>query len=227
VEVDASCIWRWVQAYAPELNKRCRPYLKPVNKSYRIDETCIKVKVEDKYLYRFLDSTGQTIDFLLTAKRDTAAAKRFLRRLSRHRAMPLPRVNEREQEPGISNCRGRVRWLAKRDNGWPSSLHRLVVRRCRLAGFQQLTVVHRSEPPLRNCATKPSRGTLLSAGSTPTMVCVIPTGRPVGSCDPHRARTTRQVGCLVRRSTVFRSGVDVAAEAGRETLEAVRVASVP
>src|SRR5260370_15206980 len=42
VQVDASCIWRWVQAYAPELNKRCRPYLKPVNKSYRIDETYIK-----------------------------------------------------------------------------------------------------------------------------------------------------------------------------------------
>jgi IS6 family transposase len=39
VEVDASCIWRWVQAYAPELNRRCRPHLKPVNKSYRIDET--------------------------------------------------------------------------------------------------------------------------------------------------------------------------------------------
>src|ERR1017187_8310585 len=48
VDVDASCIWRWVQAYAPELNKRCRPHLKPVNKSYRIDETYIKVKGEDK-----------------------------------------------------------------------------------------------------------------------------------------------------------------------------------
>src|ERR1700693_6181255 len=57
VEVDASCIWRWVQAYAPELNKRCRPHLKPTNKSYRIDETYIKVKGEDKYLYRALDST--------------------------------------------------------------------------------------------------------------------------------------------------------------------------
>src|SRR5260370_29850153 len=42
VEVDASCIWRWVQAYEPELNKRCRPHLKPTNKSYRIDETYIK-----------------------------------------------------------------------------------------------------------------------------------------------------------------------------------------
>ena len=44
VEVDASCIWRWVQAYAPELNRRCRPHLKPTNKSYRIDETYINVK---------------------------------------------------------------------------------------------------------------------------------------------------------------------------------------
>jgi transposase, IS6 family len=77
VAVDPSCIWRWVQAYAPELNKRCRPHLKPTNKSYRTDETYIKVKGEDKYLYRAVDSTGQTIEFLLTAQRDAAAAKRF------------------------------------------------------------------------------------------------------------------------------------------------------
>ena len=63
IEVDASCIWRWVQAYAPELNRRCRPHLKPTKKSYRIDETYIKVKGEDKYLYRAVDSMGQTIDF--------------------------------------------------------------------------------------------------------------------------------------------------------------------
>ena len=63
VEVDASCIWRWVQVYAPELNKRCRPHLKPTNKSYRIDETYIKVKGEDKYLYRALDSTDKRSTF--------------------------------------------------------------------------------------------------------------------------------------------------------------------
>ena len=63
VEVDASCIWRWVQADAPELNKRCRPHLKPPNKSYRTDETYIKVKGQDKYLYRAVDSMGQTIEF--------------------------------------------------------------------------------------------------------------------------------------------------------------------
>jgi hypothetical protein len=42
--VDASCMWRWVRAYAAELNKRCRPHLKATNKSYRVDETYIKVK---------------------------------------------------------------------------------------------------------------------------------------------------------------------------------------
>ena len=44
VPVDPSCIWRWVQAYAPEINKRCRPHLKSTNQSYRTDETYIKVK---------------------------------------------------------------------------------------------------------------------------------------------------------------------------------------
>jgi IS6 family transposase len=98
-EVDASCIWRWVQAYAPELNKRCRPYLKPVNKSYRIDETYIKVKGEDKYLYRALDSTGQTIDFLLTARRDMAAAKRFLCRAIDASGNAMPRVMNVDKNP--------------------------------------------------------------------------------------------------------------------------------
>ena len=56
VHVDRSCIWRWVQAYAPELSKRCRPHLKPTNRSYRVDETYIKVKGQVKYLYRAVDS---------------------------------------------------------------------------------------------------------------------------------------------------------------------------
>src|SRR5262249_994189 len=59
--------------YAPELNKRCRSHLKPTNNSYRTDETYIKEKSEGKFLYRAVDSTGQTIDFLLTTKRDVAA----------------------------------------------------------------------------------------------------------------------------------------------------------
>jgi len=49
------------------LDKRCRPHLKTTNKSYRVDETYVKVKGKDRYLYRAVDSTGQTIDFLLSA----------------------------------------------------------------------------------------------------------------------------------------------------------------
>jgi IS6 family transposase len=97
--VDASCIWRWVQAYAAELNKRCRPHLKATNKSYRVDETYIKVKAQEKYLYRAVDSTGQTIDFLFTAKRDAAAAKRFFRRVFRSSNNPIPRVIHVDKNP--------------------------------------------------------------------------------------------------------------------------------
>jgi len=80
LRIYSSCIWRWVQIYGPELDGRCRPHLKRTKKSYRVDETYIRIKVQDRFLYRAVDSTGQTIDFLLTAKRDAAAAKRFFRK---------------------------------------------------------------------------------------------------------------------------------------------------
>ena len=80
VEVDHTTIFRWIQAYAPELEKRIRPHLCPSNGSWRVDETYVKVKGRWTYLYRAVDSRGQTIDFLLSAKRDAAAAKRFFRK---------------------------------------------------------------------------------------------------------------------------------------------------
>ena len=97
--VDASCVWRWVQAYAPEINKRCRAHLKTTNKSYRVDETYIKVKGQDRYLYRAVDSTGQTIDFLLTAKRDAESAKRFFRKVFRAGENPMARVLNVDKNP--------------------------------------------------------------------------------------------------------------------------------
>ncbi len=66
-----------VQKYAPELDKQCRAQVTPTNDSWRVDETYIKVKGKDKYLYRAVDSKGNTLDFLLTAKRDAQATKRF------------------------------------------------------------------------------------------------------------------------------------------------------
>ena len=78
LDVHHTTIFRWVQQYAPELEKRCRPHLCPTNDSWRVDETYVKIKGKDRYLYRAVDSTGRTLDFLLAAKRDAQAAKRFL-----------------------------------------------------------------------------------------------------------------------------------------------------
>jgi transposase-like protein len=80
IQVDHTTLFRWVQAYAPELEKRIRPHLRMTNGSWRVDETYIRVKGEWVYLYRAVDATGQTIDFLLSPKRDAAAARRFFRK---------------------------------------------------------------------------------------------------------------------------------------------------
>ena len=80
VEVDHTTIFRWIQAYAEELEKRVRPHLRMSNGSWRVDETYVRVKGRWTYLYRAVDSRGQTIDFLLSARRDAVAAKRFFRR---------------------------------------------------------------------------------------------------------------------------------------------------
>ena len=69
VAVDHTTIFRWIQAYAAQLEKRLRPHLRLTNGSWRVDETYIKVKGRWTYLYRAVDKTGQTIDFLLSAKR--------------------------------------------------------------------------------------------------------------------------------------------------------------
>src|ERR1700761_239602 len=80
VSVSHTSIFRWIQAYASELEKRIRPHLRPTNGSWRVDETYVKVKGRWMYLYRAVDSRGQTIDFLLSAKLDAEAAKRFFRK---------------------------------------------------------------------------------------------------------------------------------------------------
>ena len=77
LSVDHVTVWRWVQHFAPEIDRRLRPHLKPTNKSWRVDETYIRVKGKWTYLYRAVDSAGASIDFLLSARRDAAAAKRF------------------------------------------------------------------------------------------------------------------------------------------------------
>jgi len=79
VSVDHSTIYRWVQKYAPELEKRLRwQWHRPRSTSWRVDETYIKVRGQWTYLYRAVDKFGNMIDFYLSPTRNTAVAKRFL-----------------------------------------------------------------------------------------------------------------------------------------------------
>src|ERR671939_182677 len=77
LQVDHTTIYRWVQCYAPELEQRSRPHLKAATDSWRVDETSIKIKGTWTYLYRAVDSDGNTLEFLLSATRDAEAAERF------------------------------------------------------------------------------------------------------------------------------------------------------
>jgi len=92
VSVDHSTINRWVLKYAPELDKRIRPHLKLTNDSWRTDETYIKIKGVWKYLYRAVDTAGNTLDFMLSAKRDGKAAARFFRKVLKAEHTQAPRV---------------------------------------------------------------------------------------------------------------------------------------
>ena len=130
LSVDHSTIFRWVQRYAPELNRRIRPHLKLAGASYRVDETYIKVGKSCKYLYRAVDKEGNTIEFTLSAKRDVSAAKRFFKKMMRadHRRLPFsvsvdknaayPEAFILSQDEKIlpSDCKlRRVKYLNKRE----------------------------------------------------------------------------------------------------------------
>ena len=77
IEVDHSSVHRWVIKLLPVFEKAFRKRKRPVGKSWRVDETYVKVKGQWKYLYRAVDKAGTTVDFLLRAHRDTAAARRY------------------------------------------------------------------------------------------------------------------------------------------------------
>ena len=78
VDLDHATLQRWVVKYTPMVEANFRKKKRTVGRSWRMDETYIKIKGQWYYLYRAVDKEGNTIDFLLTKKRDTKAAKRFL-----------------------------------------------------------------------------------------------------------------------------------------------------
>jgi IS6 family transposase len=135
-----------VQTYGPELDKRCRRPLKPTNRSGRVEQTYIKVKGQERFLYRAVGSSGQTIDFLLTAKRDTAAAKRFFQRGMASPGNSLPR--------GINVDRNRAYPVAvdelKRDG--------TIRRRCKLRQCKYLNNVVEQDHRNVKCRTWLAKG---------------------------------------------------------------------
>lgn len=106
LSVDHVTIWRWVQRYAPILNQRIRREMRHPNRSWRVDETYVKVAGNWAYLYRAVDSGGETIEFMLSPKRDLIAAKLFLR-LALSGGGPRA-GNQRRWPSGLPHRGGRV-----------------------------------------------------------------------------------------------------------------------
>ena len=86
--VDHSTLQRWVRRFTGLIDKHVRARKKPVNGSWRMDETYIKLNGKWIYLYRAVDKEGNTIDFLLRAKRDAVAAKAFFRKAFKQHGRP-------------------------------------------------------------------------------------------------------------------------------------------
>src|SRR5260370_2893118 len=139
---DHVTIWRWVQCYAPEVERRLRSKLKPTNESWRGDETYVRAKGKWVYLYRAVDAKGDTIDFLHSATRDAAGAERFLRKALGKENHPAPRVINTDKHngypPAIVNLK-RTGALSKKCQHRPVQYlnnileqdHRAIKRRCR------------------------------------------------------------------------------------------------
>jgi transposase-like protein len=102
-------IMRWVHQYAPKIDKKVRPHLKRTGKSWRVDETYIKVKGKWTYLYRAVDKEGNTLDFMLRAKRDALAACRFFRKTLKANHTQTPRVINVDKNPALSCAIGNLK----------------------------------------------------------------------------------------------------------------------
>ena len=108
VPVDHTTIYRWVQKYAPELDKQTRRYRQVPDwqaSSWRVDETYIRVGGKWCYLYRAITAGGHTLDFYLSPKRNVAAAKCFLAKTLRSNTITgFPRVINTDKAPSLARA---------------------------------------------------------------------------------------------------------------------------
>ena len=153
LSVDHTTIYRWVQRYAPELDKRSRPYLKQTNDSWRVDETYVKVRGRWMYLYRAVDSTGQTLDFYFSQRRTRRAAAKFFRKILTTRPnLTIPRVINVDKHPAYI---GATRDMKK---------DKLLPERCRLRQSQYMNNLIEQDHRFMKLRIKPGLG----FGSYPT-----------------------------------------------------------
>jgi transposase-like protein len=156
VQVDHVSLYRWVQRFAPELERRVRRQLRPCRGPWHVDETYVRVGGAWRYLYRAVDGSGQTIDFLLSATRDKRAAKRFFRKALARGNTRNPRTIvtdrlksypgalrelKRDGELGRFTRHRRGRWL----NNRVEQDHRRIKRRTRpMLGFKGFRTARRT-----------------------------------------------------------------------------------
>jgi len=142
LSIDHTTVWRWTQTYAPEVQRRLRGQVKPKGSNWHMDETFVRIAGRWMYLFRAVDSSGQTVDFYLSETRDREAAKCFLRRalanpdnrapyvFARDRLRSYPAAIRELQNEGQlpRRCRHRTR---RYSNNRIESDHRHIKRRLR------------------------------------------------------------------------------------------------
>ncbi len=163
VEIHHTTPYRWVQEYAPQLEAEHRKRRKPYGTSWHMDETYIKIKGEWVYLYRAVDKEGDTVDFLLTKKRDKKAALRFFRKAIRLNGIPekvtidksgsntaaLEQLNKEQEKTGQPKIEIRqIKYL----NNLVEQDHRGIKRRTKpMLGFQSFKTARRALKSVELC----------------------------------------------------------------------------
>lgn len=155
LNVDHSTVHRWVVHFSPQLLERFNRRKRPVTGKWHLDETYIKVRGQWTYLYRAIDSVGDTVEFFFSETRDLPAAKRFLRKALKRHGRPDRIVIDGSQtnHEAIISCdaESRLRDLSRRSlppirirkskylNNRIEQDHRRIKRRVRsMLGFKSM-----------------------------------------------------------------------------------------
>jgi transposase-like protein len=155
IEVDHTTVGRWVVHYSPELLERFNRHKRPISRKWHADETYIEVRGRWTYLYRAIDSNGDTVEFWFSERRNLAAAKRFLSKALKRHGRPERIVIDGSQSnrEAILSCDATSRlqdrsrrelkpiriWQSRYLNNRIEQDHRAVKRRVRpMLGFKSV-----------------------------------------------------------------------------------------